>query len=107
MEYCRSHSREKADVFEVYRDPEVEGRTLVIVNSETTAEGGKLLPIGAFYCNYLGPGVISLDDENPQYDGMKSRKLHIAAVKRVVDLLLASARPGIRMDFTAVTRLED
>ena len=45
----------------------------------------KFRPLGAFYCHYLGPGVISLEEEDPHHEGMPSAKLHIKAIKQVID----------------------
>jgi hypothetical protein len=61
---------------------------LVVVNSRPEDELlDKFRPLGAFYCNYLGPGIISLEEEDPHHEGMPSAKHHIKAIKQVIDNL--------------------
>ena len=64
---------------------------LVVVNSRPEDELlDKFRPLGAFYCNYLGPGIISLEEEDPHHEGMPSAKHHIKAIKQVIDNLQRS-----------------
>ena len=92
--YCKNHSVQKGGVFEVY--PEPDGlMTLVVVNANSDEEPlEKFNPLGTFYCNYLGPGIISLEEEDPHYDGMASAKNHIKAIKQTIDTLISTTRRG-------------
>lgn len=102
--YCRANSVQYGGPFEVYSDPESKGRVMVVVNSKPGDRPvAKICPVGSFYCNYLGPGIISVD-EDPRHDVMADRKHHVAAVKRVIDILLRQARPGIQIEFDGLPR---
>ena len=85
--YCQEHTIQKGGLFEVYLDPDTKVTT-VVVNSRLEDESlEKFRPLGTFYCNYLGPGIISLEEEDPHYDGMLSAKNHIKAIKQTIDTL--------------------
>ncbi len=84
ISYCKDHTVEKGGVFEVYPDGMV---TMVVVNSEDEPLE-KFRPLGAFYCNYLGPGIISIEEEEPGHDGMPSTQSHIKAIKRTLEFLI-------------------
>ena len=83
--YCKNHSVQKGGVFEVY--PEPSGlMTLVVVNANPDEEPlEKFNPLGTFYCNYLGPGIISIEDQDPHKDVMSSTQNHIQAIKKTID----------------------
>ncbi len=83
--YCKDNTIPKGGVFEVY--PRSDGMmTMIVVNSPPEDEPlDKFRPLGAFYCHYLGPGIISLDEADPHHEGMPSAKLHIKAIKKVID----------------------
>lgn len=81
--YCQSHTIKNGGLFEVYLDGLV---TTIVVNS-TDEPMKQFRPLGAFYCNYLGPGIISLEEQNPEYDGMSSVQNHIKAIKQTIDNL--------------------
>ena len=81
--YCQDHTIQNGGLFEVYPDGLV---TTVVVNSTDKAMG-QFLPMGAFYCNYLGPGIISLEEKNPDHDSMSSVKNHTNAIKQIIDSL--------------------
>ena len=84
--------------FEVYPG-EDDSQTMVIMNSNRKNEPmQKFKPIGAFYCNYMGAGIISLDD-GADYDSMPSAKEHIKTIKQVIDILLEKAYLGARLEF--------
>lgn len=84
--YCQDHTSE--GLFEVYPDPEG-SVTTIVVNSRLENEPlEKFRPLGSFYCNYLGPGIISLEEEDPHYDGMASAKNHIKAIKQTINTLI-------------------
>ncbi len=85
--YCQEHTIQKGGLFEVYLDPDTQVTT-VVVNSRLEDEPmEKFCPLGTFYCNYLGPGIISLEEEDPHHDGMPSAKNHIKAIKQTIDTL--------------------
>jgi hypothetical protein len=86
--YCRKHTVQKGGVFEVYPDPDGL-KTMVVVNARPEDEPlEKFRPLGAFYCNYLGPGIISLEEEEPHHDGMPSAQNHVQAIKQTIDALI-------------------
>ena len=90
--YCQDHTIQNGGLFEVYPDGSV---TTVIVNSRQENEPlENFCPVGAFFCNYLGLGIISLEEEDPHYDGMPSSKNHIKAIKQTIDTLISTTRRG-------------
>ena len=90
--YCKNHTIHKGGLFEVYPDPD-SSKTMVVVNSRPEDEPlEKFRPLGAFYCHYLGPGIISLEEEDPHHEGMPSAKNHIKAIKQVIDTLTTTRR---------------
>ena len=99
FDYCRVHNVKNGGLFELYPDPEV-GFSMIIVNSSSeSAPKGNMRPLGAFYLNYSGPGVISIEEEDPHFDGSESRKRHVAAIKQVIDILLKDGYPGNKIAF--------
>lgn len=103
--YCRANSVQNGGPFEVYSDPESEGCVMVVVNSKSRGRAiAKICPVGSFYCNYLEPGIISVD-EDPRHDVTEDRKRHVAAIKRVIDILLRQARPGVQIEFDGLPGL--
>lgn len=77
---------------------------MVIVNA-CSGEYSMLRPVGAFYCNFVGPGVISIEEEDPHFDGAESRKRHVQAIKQVVDILLKDGYPGNTISFNNIFSL--
>ena len=99
VDYCRHHTVKIGGLFEVYPDPD-ENLFMIIVNSCSESDSKyPLRPLGAFYCNYAGPGVITIEEEDPHFDGSESRKRHIAAIKQVIDILLKKGFPGVHISF--------
>lgn len=99
LAYCRQHTLNNKGPFEIYPGEE-DSQIMVIVNSRRVSEPlEKFKPLGAFYCNYLGEGVISLDQEEADYDAMPSAKKHVEAIKQVVDILIEKAYPGAKLKF--------
>ncbi len=91
--YCKEHSIQNGGIFEIYPGSK-DSEKMVIVNSHPENEPlEKFRPLGTFYCNYLGPGIISLEEEEPQHDGMPSVQLHIQAIKKVIDTLIEKGDP--------------
>jgi hypothetical protein len=94
LAYCKQHA-----LFEIYPGEE-DSQISVIVNSHQENEPlESFKPLGAFYCNYLGKGVISLDQEESDYDAMPSAQKHVEAIKQVIDTLIEKAHPGAKLQF--------
>ncbi len=107
MDHCREHTTNNGGLFEVYPGPE-DGMAMVIVNA-CSDEGplNTLRPVGAFYCNFVGPGVLSIEEEDPHFDGVESRKRHVQAIKQVIDILLREGFPGNKISFKELSALKD
>ena len=100
IDYCRDHMKNNGGLFEVYPGPE-ENMALMIVNAPSgESDLNVLRPVGSFYCNFIGPGVISIEEEDPHFDGVDSRKRHVQAIKQVIDILLKEGYPGKQISFT-------
>ncbi len=99
LNYCQTNSIQKGGLFEVYSTPG-EDIHMIIVNSCPEDEPlEKFRPLGAFYLNYLKPGSISIEENDPHFDGMASRKYHVAAIKQVIHLLLEFGHPGYKISY--------
>jgi len=99
VDFCSSHSAKNGGLFEVYPDPEG-NLFMVIVNSCSALDSKhQSHPLGSFYCNYAGPGVITIEEEDPHFDGVESRRRHVTAIKQVIDILLAEGFPGTQISF--------
>ncbi len=106
IDYCRAHTQKESGLFEVYPGPE-ENMTMMIVNACSGEEPlDALRPVGAFYCNFVGPGVISIEEEDPQFDGVPSRKRHVQAIKQVIDILLKEGYPRNEIYFNELPALK-
>lgn len=92
--YCQDHTIPNGGLFEVYPDPDGSVTTVVVNSRQENEPLENFRPVGAFFCNYLGPGIISLEEEDPHYDGMASAKSHIIAIKQTIDTLISSTRRG-------------
>jgi hypothetical protein len=107
IDYCREHTTNNGGLFEVYPGPE-DDMAMMIVNARSGEEPLSVLrPIGAFYCNFVGPGVISIEEEDPHFDGAESRKRHVRAIKQVIELLLQEGYPGNEISFKELPTLKD
>jgi hypothetical protein len=92
--YCQDHTIQNGGLFEVYPDPDG-SVTTVVVNSRLENESlENFRPVGAFFCNYLGPGIISLEEGDPHHDGMPTAKNHIKSIKQTIDTLTSTTRRG-------------
>ena len=99
LDYCRRHTIQEGGLFEVYSTPG-EDIHMVIVNSCPEDEPlAKFRPLGAFYLNYLKPGTISMEENDPHFDGAPARKYHVAAIRQAIDLLLEYAYPGYELSY--------
>lgn len=99
LAYCKQHTLKNEGPFEIYPGSE-DSQIMVIVNSRQENEPLKnFKPLGAFYCNYMGEGIISLDQEESDYDAMPSAKKHVQSIKQVIDILIEKAYPGAELRF--------
>ena len=106
VDFCSSNTVKNGGLFEVYPDP---GGSLfmVIVNACSKLDSKyRPHPLGAFYCNYAGPGVITIEEEDPHFDGVESRGRHVTAIKQVIDVLLAEGFPGVQISFNELPALK-
>ena len=106
VEYCRNYNVKNGGLFEVYPDPG-ENLFMIIVNSCSEMDPDyELRPLGAFYCNYAGPGVITIENDDPHIDGAESRKRHVTAIKQVIDILLKEGFPETHISFNDLPALK-
>jgi hypothetical protein len=92
--YCQDHTIQNGGLFEVFPDPDRSVTTVVVNSRQENEPLENFRPVGAFFCNYLGPGIISLEEEDPHYDGMPSAKNHIKAIKQIINTLISTIRRG-------------
>ena len=99
LSYCKENNRKKGGPFEIYPG-EINSQIMVLVNSNYGEESiEKLKPLGSFYCNYMGEGIISFDQAEADYDVIPSAKEHLKAIKQVIDILIEKAYPGAHLKF--------
>ena len=99
LSYCKENTRKKGGPFEIYPS-EINSQIMVVINSHHESEPMvKFKPLGAFYCNYIGEGIISFDQAEADYDVIPPAKEHIKAVKQVIDILIEKAYPGAHLSF--------
>ena len=99
LSYCKENTRKKGGPFEIYPG-EINSQIMVVINSHHESEPMvKFKPLGSFYCNYIGEGIISFDQAEADYDVIPSAKEHIKAVKQVIDILIEKAYPGAHLSF--------
>ena len=99
VDFCSSNNVKNGGLFEVYPDS-AENLFMIIVNSCSELDSKyRSHPLGAFYCNYAGPGVITIEEEDPHFDGVNARRRHVTAIKQVIDILLAKGFPGTKISF--------
>ena len=102
LSYCKENTRKKGGPFEIYPG-EINSQIMVLVNSNHEEKSiEKLKPLGSFYCNYMGEGIISFDQAEDDYDAIPSAKEHIKAVKQVIDILIEKAYPGVPLKFPSL-----
>ncbi len=106
LQYCESHSIKNGGLFEVYTQPGFDLHMIIVNSCPEDGPSDMFRPLGAFYLNYLNPGVISIEEEDPHYDGVESRKRHVAAVKQVIDILLKEGYPGTHIKFNDLPPLK-
>ncbi len=109
LHYCQCNSVKDGGLFEPYSTPG-QDLHLVIVNSCAESDPDatlKLRPLGGFYLNYMGPGIISIEEDDPHFDGAESRKRHVRAVKQVIDILIREGYPGVKIKFNDLPALQN
>jgi len=99
LDYCHRHTIHNGGLFEVYSTPGTDIHMIIVNSCPEDGPLDQFRPLGAFYLNYLKPGSVSIENEDPAHDGMPSTRRHVAAIKQVIDLLLAEARPGVHIRF--------
>ena len=106
VDFCSIYNVKNGGLFEVYPDP-AGNLFMIIVNSCHESDSKRRPhPLGAFYCNYAGPGVITIEEEDPHFDGVESRRRHVTAIKQVIDILLAEGFPGVEISFNELPALK-
>ena len=102
LSYCKENTRKKGGPFEIYPGA-IYSQIMVVINSHHESEPMvKFKPLGSFYCNYIGEGIISFDQAEADYDTTPSAKEHIKAVKQVIDILIEKAYPGADLKFPSL-----
>ena len=80
----------------MYADPGGINRFMIAVNL-LSEKGSVLQPLGAFYCNYIEPGAISLDGgQNHEETDFSLENMN--RIKSIIDLILREARIGKNID---------
>lgn len=88
VDTCKRQTVQQGGPYEVYPDPKGEERYLIIINSLSPGgDSAERFPLGSFYCNYQGPGTLSLM-EDPAHDGDPKRLEQLERVKRRIDSFL-------------------
>ncbi len=99
LDYCRRNTIQQGGLFEVYSTPGQDTHMVIVNSSPEEGSADLFRPLGAFYINYLHPGALTIENEDPEHDSMPSAKRHVAAIKQVIDILVAEARPGVVIGF--------
>lgn len=99
LDYCRRHSIQSGGLFEVFSTPGEDVHMVIVNSCPEDGPPDRFRPLGAFYLNYLKPGTISIEEDDPHFDGAPQRKYHVAAIRQAIDLLIRYARPGYTLSF--------
>ena len=94
LAYCKEHT-----LFEIYPGDEGSQQTVIVNSRQENEPLENFKPLGAFYCNDLGEGIISIDQEESDYDAIPSAKKHVAYIKQVINILIEKAQPGAKLQF--------
>ncbi len=105
LDYCRNHTVKNGGLFEVYPSTDTDLEMVLVNSCSDDAPANERRPLGAFYCNYSGPGVISIEEEDPYFDGAEAGRRHVAAIKQVIDILLKHGYPGTEIEFNDLPAL--
>ncbi|MBT5967772.1 MAG: hypothetical protein HOG61_00170, partial [Nitrospina sp.] len=52
------------------------------------------------------PGIITIEEEDPHFDGVESRGRHVSAIKQVIDILLKEGFSGVKISFKELPALK-
>lgn len=99
LDYCRQNTVQAGGLFEVYSTPGEDIHMIIVNSCPEDGPPDQFRPLGAFYLNYLEPGTISIEENDPHFDGAHQRKYHVAAIRQAIDLLIEYARPGYTLSF--------
>lgn len=99
LNYCCHHNVTRGGLFEVFTTPGTDIHMVIVNSGGNDQPLEQFRPLGAFYLNYTAPGAITIEIDDPHFDGMPQRKHHVAAIRQVIDLLLKHARPGTTISF--------
>ena len=69
LDYCRRHTIKEGGLFEVYSTPGQDIHMIIVNSCPEDEPLEKFRPLGAFYLNYLNPGTISMEEDDPHFDG--------------------------------------
>ncbi|MBI4382664.1 MAG: hypothetical protein HY579_01355 [Nitrospinae bacterium] len=105
LDYCHRNTIKNGGLFEVYSTPGEDVHMVIVSSCSEDEPLERFRPLGAFYCNYLHPGSVSIEDEDPYHDGTPSTRRHVEAVKQVVDLLIQHGYPGVKIRFNDLPAL--
>jgi hypothetical protein len=94
LAYCKQHA-----LFEIYPGEKGSQKTVIVNSSQENEPFENFKPLGSFYCNYLGEGIISLDQGESNYDAMPSAQKHVVSIKQVIDILIKKAYPDVQLQF--------
>ncbi len=107
LDYCRRNSLKSGGLFEVYSTPGQDTHMVIVNSCPEEGTSDLFRPLGAFYINYLHPGSLTIENEDPEHDGMASTKRHVAAIQQVIDILIDEGHPGVEIRFNDLTALQD
>lgn len=105
LDYCRRNNTGRGGLFEVYSTPGQDTHMIIVNSCPEDGPSARFRPLGAFYINYLHPGALSIENEDPEHDGMPSTRRHVAAIKQVIDILIAEAGPEVEIRFNDLPAL--
>lgn len=107
LDYCRRNTLKQGGLFEVYSTPGQDTHMVIVNSCPEDGASDMFRPLGAFYINYLQPGSLTIENEDPEHDGMASTKRHVAAIRQVIDILVEQGRPGVEISFNDLPALRD
>ncbi len=107
LDYCRRNGLKEGGIFEVYSTPGQDTHMVIVNSCPEEGPTDQFRPLGAFYINYLHPGSLTIEDEDPHHDGMPSTKRHVAAIRQVIDILIEEGRPGVKIRFNDLPAIKN
>ncbi len=106
LDYCRRNTLQRGGLFEVYSTPGQDTHMVIVNSCPEDGSSDLFRPLGAFYINYLHPGSLTIENEDPDHDGMPSAKRHVEAIRQVIDILVEQGRPGVEIRFNDLPALQ-